>query len=98
MNTSFQGLPPCLLIAAELDRFRDDSYGMNEKIFDNVHHVCFCSVEYQKLLEKDGVQTKLVLIKGVIHGYFGPPGKKLKRCLYFIINFYFLFRNFSASM
>ena len=27
-NTSFQGFPPCLLIAAELDRFRDDSYGI----------------------------------------------------------------------
>jgi hypothetical protein len=41
-------------------------------------------------LEKDdGVQTKLVLIKGVIHGYFGTPGNKLKRRLHFIRNFYF---------
>jgi hypothetical protein len=45
------------------------------------------SVEYQKLLEKDGVQTKLVLIKAVIHGYFGTPGKKLKRCFSFLLNF-----------
>jgi hypothetical protein len=27
------------------------------------------------LLEKSGVRTKLVLIKGVIHGFFPRPGK-----------------------
>ncbi|CAF0722664.1 unnamed protein product [Adineta steineri] len=32
------------------------------------------SLEYQKLLEKAGVQTKLLLVKGVIHGYFSLPG------------------------
>ncbi|CAF4949475.1 unnamed protein product, partial [Rotaria sp. Silwood1] len=30
--------------------------------------------EYQKLLEKAGVQTKLVLMKGVVHAFFSLPG------------------------
>lgn len=38
-NTSFRDLPPCLLIAAELDRFRDDSYGINKQMFIIIHHL-----------------------------------------------------------
>ena len=30
MNTSFEGLPPCLLIVAELDPLRDDSLRMRK--------------------------------------------------------------------
>jgi acetyl esterase/lipase len=28
LNTSFEGLPPCLLIVADLDPLRDDNLGM----------------------------------------------------------------------
>ncbi|CAF0975864.1 unnamed protein product [Rotaria sordida] len=56
LNRTFDELPPCLFIVADLDILRDEN------------------LEYQKLLEKAGVQTKLVLIKGVIHGFFSFPG------------------------
>jgi acetyl esterase/lipase len=49
-NTSFSGLPPCLFIIADLDPFRDGNLG-----------ICDFS-EYQKLLEKADVQTKLAPI------------------------------------
>ncbi|UJR34423.1 hypothetical protein I4U23_021830 [Adineta vaga] len=62
LNNSFEGLPPCLLIAAELDPLRDDSYA------------------YQKVLDKAGVKNKLVLIKGVLHGFFSVPGIYPKAC------------------
>ncbi|CAF4060227.1 unnamed protein product, partial [Rotaria sp. Silwood1] len=55
LNKSFNSLPTCLFIVAELDPLRDDSYN------------------YQELLEKSGVKTKLVLIKGVIHPFFSNP-------------------------
>ncbi|UJR24522.1 hypothetical protein I4U23_005897 [Adineta vaga] len=32
------------------------------------------NLEYQKLLEKDGVTTKLLLLKGIVHGFFSLPG------------------------
>jgi hypothetical protein len=32
-------------------------------------------LDYQEILEKEGVKTKLVLIKGVIHPFFSNPGK-----------------------
>ncbi|CAF1244090.1 unnamed protein product [Adineta ricciae] len=44
------------------------------------------SYEYQKLLDKAGVQTKLVLIKGVLHGFFSVPGIYPKACADVIIN------------
>ncbi|CAF4046848.1 unnamed protein product, partial [Rotaria magnacalcarata] len=59
---SFDSLPPCLFIAAELDPVRDDSYN------------------YNKLLEKAGVKTKFVLIKGVVHPFFSIPGIFIKSC------------------
>ncbi|CAF1193351.1 unnamed protein product [Adineta ricciae] len=55
LSHSFDGLPPCLFIVAELDPLRDDSYA------------------YQKLLDKAGVKTNLVLVKGVLHGFFSVP-------------------------
>ncbi len=30
LNESFDGIPPCLFIVAELDPLRDDSYGINK--------------------------------------------------------------------
>ena len=30
--------------------------------------------EYQKLLEKAGVKTELLLVKGVLHGFLSLPG------------------------
>ncbi|CAF4001749.1 unnamed protein product [Rotaria sordida] len=56
LNRTFDGLPPCLFIVADLDILRDGN------------------LEYQKLLEKAGVQTKLVLMKNVIHLFFTLPG------------------------
>ncbi|CAF3941814.1 unnamed protein product [Rotaria sordida] len=56
LNRTFEGLPPCLFIVADLDILRDGN------------------LEYQKLLEKAGVQTKLVLMKNVIHLFFTLPG------------------------
>jgi hypothetical protein len=50
-NASFKSLRPCVLIAIEFDRFRDDSYGKNEKKFYDHHNLCFYSLEYQKLHE-----------------------------------------------
>jgi hypothetical protein len=32
-------------------------------------------LEYQKKLEKDGIKTKLVLVKNVIHSFFSLPGE-----------------------
>lgn len=32
-------------------------------------------LDYQEILEKQGVRTKLVLIKGGIHPFFSNPGK-----------------------
>ncbi|CAF1290785.1 unnamed protein product, partial [Didymodactylos carnosus] len=55
LQSSFNNLPPCLFIVAELDAVRDDSY------------------EYQKLLDKAGVKTQLVLIQGVLHSFFNLP-------------------------
>ncbi|CAF1186382.1 unnamed protein product [Didymodactylos carnosus] len=34
------------------------------------------SYEYQKVLEKNGIKTKLLLIKGAIHSFFSLPDKK----------------------
>lgn len=31
LNESFEGVPPCLFIVAELDPIRDDSYGNRRK-------------------------------------------------------------------
>ncbi|CAF3664330.1 unnamed protein product [Rotaria sordida] len=62
LNKSFNSLPACLFIVAELDPLRDDSY------------------KYQEILEKAGVKTKLVLIKGVIHPFFSNPGIFIKSC------------------
>ncbi|CAF1273936.1 unnamed protein product, partial [Didymodactylos carnosus] len=36
--------------------------------------------KYQKLLDKAGIKTKLVLIKGVIHSFFHLPGIFPKSC------------------
>ncbi|UJR31673.1 hypothetical protein I4U23_019154 [Adineta vaga] len=55
-------IPPCLVIVAELDPLRDDSYN------------------YEEVLNKAGVKTKLVLIKGAIHPYFSLPGIFAKSC------------------
>ena len=30
LNTSFEGLPPCLFVVAELDSLRDENLGMKE--------------------------------------------------------------------
>ncbi|CAF2440571.1 unnamed protein product [Rotaria sp. Silwood2] len=62
LNTTFEGVPPCLFIVADLDLLRDGN------------------LEYQKLLEKAGVQTKLVLMKGVIHGFLSLPGIFSQTC------------------
>ncbi|CAF3808140.1 unnamed protein product [Rotaria sordida] len=63
LKPSFENLPPCLLIPAELDPLRDDSYA------------------YQKVLDDAGVKTKMVLIKGVIHGYFSVPVSSIKQLI-----------------
>ncbi|CAF1196708.1 unnamed protein product [Adineta steineri] len=62
LNKSFDTLPPCLFIVAELDPLRDDSYA------------------YQQLLDKAGVKTKCLLIKGVLHDFFVCPGTYPKAC------------------
>ncbi|CAF1129286.1 unnamed protein product [Rotaria sordida] len=62
LNKSFNTLPPCLFIAAELDPLRDDSYA------------------YQELLDKAGVKTKLLLVKGVLHDFLAFPGTYPKAC------------------
>ncbi|CAF3276575.1 unnamed protein product, partial [Rotaria sp. Silwood2] len=67
LNKSFNSLPTCLFIVAELDPLRDDSYN------------------YQELLEKAGVKTKLVLIKGVIHPFFSNPGDEARTYATFIL-------------
>jgi acetyl esterase len=38
------------------------------------------SYNYQEILDKTGVKTKLVLIKGVIHPFFSNPGIFIKSC------------------
>lgn len=35
------------------------------------------TAEYQKALDKAGNKTKLIVIKGVVHGFFSAPGTKL---------------------
>jgi hypothetical protein len=37
-----------------------------------------CYLDYQEILEKAGVKTKLVVINGAIHPFFSCPGKKEK--------------------
>jgi acetyl esterase/lipase len=32
LHESFDGIPPCLFIVAELDPLRDDSYGRNKRL------------------------------------------------------------------
>lgn len=73
LQESFENLPTCLFIVAELDPLRDDSYGTdnNKNREDNVRSL----LEYQKKLEQAGVKTKLVLVKEVIHSFFSLPGK-----------------------
>ncbi|CAF3461909.1 unnamed protein product [Rotaria socialis] len=62
LNKSFDTLPPCLFIVAELDPLRDDSY------------------VYQKLLDKAGVKTEFLLVKGVLHDFLAFPGIYLNAC------------------
>jgi hypothetical protein len=38
--------------------------------------IIVCRLDYQEILEKAGVKTKLVSIKGAIHPFFSNPGKK----------------------
>ena len=74
LNTSLEGVPPCLLIVANLDPLRDGSFGMDE-LGSRLYALTASLVEYQKMLEKAGVKTKLVLIEGVVHGFFALPGE-----------------------
>ncbi len=74
LHESFDNLPPCLFIVAELDPIRDDSYSMNEPKF-KFQRKYLNILDYQEKLEKAGVKTKLVLIKSVIHTYFSFPGE-----------------------
>jgi acetyl esterase len=79
LSESFDKLPPCLFIVAELDPLRDDSYGKKkrkEKENEMQEHSSYI-LEYQKKLEAAGVKTKLVLINNVIHSFFSLPGKIL---------------------
>ena len=78
LQKSFESLPPCLFIVAELDPLRDDSYGTVDEIEQVMITESFWSlVEYQKKLEQAGVKTKLVLVKEVVHSFFSLPGKCL---------------------
>ncbi|CAF1437991.1 unnamed protein product, partial [Rotaria sp. Silwood1] len=85
-NTSLENLPPTLLIVAELDPVRDDSYSMEMLLYiqrkmstyTNWIHLFFLA--YKELLDKAGVKNKLVLIKGVLHRFFPLPGVYPKAC------------------
>jgi acetyl esterase/lipase len=86
LNKSLEGVPPCLFIVAELDPLRDGSFGMkeyNESTF--VEILSFYFTEYQKLLEQAGVHTKLVLVKGVIHGFISVPGKEIQTFSFLVV-------------
>jgi acetyl esterase len=74
LQESFENLPPCLFIVAELDPLRDDSYSMNRSN-SKFRRKYFCTLDYQKKLEEAGVKTNLVLVKNVIHSFFSLPGK-----------------------
>lgn len=77
LQESFENLPPCLFIVAELDPLRDDSYGTNDNEIEMtiINESVRSLLEYQKKLEQAGVKTKLVLVKEVIHSFFSLPGK-----------------------
>ncbi len=77
LSKSFDGLPPCLFIVAELDPIRDESYGRSKKLRKDENTIL--SSAYKEALDKAGVRTKLVLINGVIHPFFSYPGKKHER-------------------
>ena len=74
LQKSFENLPPCLFIVAELDPLRDDSYGMERRTF-KLEGKYSDILDYQKKLEEAGVKTKLVCVKNVIHAFFSLPGK-----------------------
>ena len=60
---------------ADLDPMRDGSVGMT-KISFSLEILTASILEYQKLLDKAGVKTKLVHIEGVVHGFLALPGKR----------------------
>ena len=60
---------------ADLDPMRDGSVGM-KKISLFLKILTAFILEYQKLLDKAGVKTKLVRIEGVVHAFFALPGKR----------------------
>lgn len=39
--------------------------------------LCYFVLEYEKLLDKAGVPTKLAFMKGAIHGFFSLPGNNI---------------------
>ena len=71
---TFENVPSCLFIVAELDPLRDDSYSMN-RLDLKLKRQYVCILDYQKKLEKAGIKTNLVVIKGALHSFFGLPGK-----------------------
>ncbi|CAF3088586.1 unnamed protein product [Rotaria sp. Silwood2] len=83
-NTSPDRLPPTLFIVAELDPLRDDSYGMNTlyrqgRMYSYMNCIYLFSA-YKEILDKAGVKNKLILLKGVLHGFFALPGIYPKVC------------------
>ncbi len=74
LQESFENIPPCLFIVAELDPIRDDSYSMKEIKF-KLKRKYLDILDYQKKLESAGIKTKLVSLKGVLHVYFSYPGE-----------------------
>ena len=74
LHETFENVPPCLFIVAELDPLRDESYGMKGRNFKRKRKYPDI-LDYQKKLENAGIKTKLVLLKSLLHVYFSYPGE-----------------------
>jgi hypothetical protein len=72
INTSFEGLPPCLFIVAELDPLRDGNLGMQQLL---MIEKCFSTVfqNITKCLKKPVFQQSWYLLKVSFMGFYLEP-------------------------
>lgn len=93
LNRTCADLPPCLFIVAELDPVRDLSYGMNAWTSISTYGIDsldnWICLAYQELLDRAGMKTELVLLKGVVHPYFALPGMDAASDFIFLVRVLF---------